>query len=354
MPYFNYDLNNWPASIKVEQVEQLLMQLYQQSSKFFLTYTKAIEKGPITVKFVPAREMSSDAKWCAGTREIKISLSSESPITALLFEMCNAANSVTDKMGNEMIKHYETAYDYALALEKEEFKSCQKFHEILNGFLKSKILLAILTGAGISKLDLLEAKKEIPETLSDYLTTVQQKDASGLSHMDHYRARYHQFKALMQIQENIKQIEALQAGNCYDVITSTSIQKLLDENTQLQRQIDANVFLEGYKLQNRSDSGYVISSCFMGSPMAAASSTSATINSSASNVSSKEKDLADLETIRLWTPLINRELESVSTSEERRQQLREFIKQNDRVSAKIMQQHSVDRNGVFQAARKVP
>lgn len=99
--------------------------------------TQVLKQGKININFTSHESLASYAEWDNKTRTIYLTNRGlENILFNCIFELCNADNSLL----NEIVsKNFETAYDYALAIEKAEHLSSKRSaHIIFYGLQESR------------------------------------------------------------------------------------------------------------------------------------------------------------------------------------------------------------------------
>lgn len=191
------------AHIKIDlsSIKNKQTQLHQLFSVLFevpaiKTVAMQIFDGqPCKVIFVDSDILYSEGDCNYQSRIIRIasSMSIYNILSTMLFEFCNAANISLARIS---VKHYQTADDYALAMERAEYLTYHRHIHLLVNLQRQESFKRVLKTLGE---DSNEIQREINRSylsFAEYWRGVNKARAKGYSHSEYYRIHYRQLQQL--------------------------------------------------------------------------------------------------------------------------------------------------------------
>lgn len=187
-----------------------LINILSENKDFMKLHNKASEQGQVFVVFKDSDQLFCNAEWNPISRTIKICdhLDFMETIDSLIFEMCNAANTLINSEFM-MLSRYETDHDYAFAMEHcEFFYTTLPYRKILPKILLDCRIIELLQNYD-SNVDA-EAVMNFVETeleshddfASDWALQNQSCENNHYSHAEIHKEEFRLWKKLKEEQSN--------------------------------------------------------------------------------------------------------------------------------------------------------
>lgn len=116
-------------------------------------------------------------------------------LSTLLFELCNAANN---RLSEILIKDYQNADDYALAMERAEFITYQQHLRLLQLLANNQEFTRLLSQMGENPRKLNLEINNAYKSFAEYWEGANRLHHKAYSHSEYYRRHYQQMNALNQ------------------------------------------------------------------------------------------------------------------------------------------------------------